>query len=274
MREFTAGKYSLPIGSKTYIMGILNVTPDSFSDGGEYFSPEAAINRAYEIEGAGADILDIGGQSTRPGSTRISFQEELSRVKPVLEGLVGKLHIPISLDTYYYEVAKWAVDIGVDIINDVGGFVDKRMVTLAGEGKFGCVVMHSGKESSINDFFVDRINALNVAGVKSSKICLDPGIGFGKGYNENLKILANISKYKLDNFAFLVGASRKRVIREACGESVFRELMPGTIAAHTLTIAGGADIIRVHDVRESVQAARVADAILQVSGHNYLPRSR
>ena len=282
MRLWRAGRYSLPLGEKTYIMAIVNVTPDSFSDGGKYFSAEQAIRRALDAQEQGADIIDIGAQSTRPGFSPISAEEEAARLVPVLEGLRGRLHVPVSIDTFYPSVALESLRLGADILNDVTGFSDSEMIAAAAGADCGCIVMHNTAFSILPDapshdagheaepitervrgFFDRRGAELVRAGIAMERICFDPGIGFGKTLEENMGLLANTHLLTdgLDS-AFLMAASRKRVIGAPCGDPPFEQRMPGTIAAHTIAQCGGADILRVHDVPEAVQAARVADALL------------
>ena len=282
MRLWRAGRYSLPLGEKTYIMAIVNVTPDSFSDGGKYFSAEQAIRRALDAQDQGADIIDIGAQSTRPGFLPISAEEEAARLVPVLEGLRGRLHVPVSIDTFYPGVALESLRLGADILNDVTGFSDPEMIAAAAGADCGCIVMHNTAFSILPDapshdagheaepitervrgFFDRRGAELVRAGIAVERICFDPGIGFGKTLEENMGLLANTHLLTdgLDS-AFLMAASRKRVIGAPCGDPPFEQRMPGTIAAHTIAQCGGADILRVHDVPEAVQAARVADALL------------
>jgi dihydropteroate synthase len=267
VKTFQAGKFSLPLNEKTYIMGILNVTPDSFSDGGRFFSVENAVQHALEMREQGADIIDIGAQSTRPGYTPISPEQEWERLAPVLQALRGKLDVPVSVDTYFPQVAQAALENGADIINDVHGFTDEGMFKLAARSNCGCIIMHPcGAKgnilTAINEFFASKYKEAQANGIAQNRICFDPGVGFGKELEQNYQILANVDQIKFDGCAFLMAASRKRVIGAPCGNPPFEERLYGTIAAHTLAMAGGADILRVHDVAEAVQAARVADAIL------------
>lgn len=265
---FEAKEYKLPFGKHTYIMGILNVTPDSFSDGGKWNDVPRAVEHALEMQEQGAEILDVGAQSTHPGFAAIPAEEELARLAPVLEALRGKLHIPLSVDTFYPEVAQEAVALGADIINDVDGFDNPQMAQVAAQSGCGCVIMHHksgyphGMAQDIRAFFEERISLARQAGVAASHICLDPGIGFGKNFEENLEALRELRSMGIEGFAMLVGASRKRFIGQICEQPVAEERLAGTLAAHTLAIAGGAHILRVHDVLPAVQAARVADAIL------------
>lgn len=258
MNVFKAGKYTINLENRTGIMGILNVTPDSFSDGGLWNSPEKAAKRALEIQEMGADILDIGAQSTRPGFTKISAKEEMDRLLPVLEKLKDFIRIPISVDTFYPEVAKVAIEFGVSIINDVSGFSEK-MFEVASNSDCGIVIMHNGEDVNIKKFFQNKITTSCSFGISKERICLDPGIGFSKDRIQDRRMINNLDKLKIEGIPILVGISRKRVISEVSGNS--DNLLPGTIAANTLAIDRGANIIRVHDVKEAVLAAKVLDAI-------------
>lgn len=273
MANWNLGNYSFALGKKTYIMGILNVTPDSFSDGGKYLEPANAAARALEMQEQGADIIDIGAQSTRPGHTRISPGEEGGRLIPVLDALRGKLFVPVSVDTFYPQVAALALEHGASAINDVAGFSDPGMFRLAAQSGCGCIIMHNGELHDggcggdevlkrVKSFFELRLRQAEEYGISRERICFDPGVGFGKTQEENLKLLANVAEMKLAGCAFLMAASRKRVIGAPCGDPPFQKRLAGTIAAHTIAQAGGADILRVHDVGEAVQAALVADAVL------------
>lgn len=266
---FIAGNYRFPLGERSYIMGILNVTPDSFSDGGKYQESSRAIERALEMQEQGADIIDVGGQSTRPGYAQIPWQEEWVRLEPVLKEVCTKLKIPVSVDTFYPQVAERALDAGVSIINDVTGFSSEMWEVARKYPGCGCVVMH-WKEllpeedaiKAVRHFFEKKKQEALLYGIEPARLCMDPGIGFGKSFEQNLALLAGVAEEKIPGVAFLMAASRKRVIGQPCGNPPFEERMPGTLAAHTLALAGGADFLRVHDVKESVQAARVADAVL------------
>ena len=267
-RVFRAGRYTLPLGEKTYIMGICNVTPDSFSDGGEFFAPDNAIAHALQMQQQGADVIDIGGQSTRPGYQRISPREEWERLAPVLEGLRGRLQVPLSVDTFYPEVAALACEHGADIINDVSGF-SQEMWEVAAQYACGCVVMHPcGEEEEIlqrvHTFFLGKQEEAARYGIASDRLCMDPGIGFGKTYEQNLSLIRRVEEYRLPDCMLLMAASRKRGIGQPCGNPPFRERMAGTLAAHTAAQLAGADMLRVHDVEEAVQAARVTDALLHL----------
>ncbi len=265
---FHAGRHSFPLGERTYIMGILNVTPDSFSDGGRYDDPGRAAERALEMEREGADILDIGAQSTRPGFTPVSAEEEWARLAPVLERLRSRLRIPISVDTFYPEVARRALYAGAEIINDVDGMENPDMLTVLRGSGCGYVVMHSqsdgypfGVAEGVRRFLAGRVLRALEAGVDRGRICIDPGIGFGKTHEENLELIRDLKEVQIMGCALLVGASRKRVIALSCGDPPVEKRLYGTIAAHSIAIFNGADIVRVHDVAEAKQAVLVADAI-------------
>lgn len=260
---FKCGKYSFDLSKKKYVMGILNVTPDSFSDGGKWFKPDLAIKRALEIQSQGADMLDIGAQSTRPGYVKISPQEEWERLKDVFEGLKGKIKIPISIDTFYPEVAEKALSLGANIVNDVTGFKNKEMFKVVSKSECGLIIMHDGKISDTANFFEKQIAEANKNLIDLSRICLDPGIGFGKTYEENLFILGNTENFRVKDRAILIGASKKRVIGMACGDLTTEQRLPGTIAAHSAAMLAGADIIRVHDVPEAVQSAKIIEKIIE-----------
>ena len=261
---FQAGEFSLPL-DRTYVMGILNVTPDSFSDGGKYLDPTAALERALEMKAEGADLIDVGGQSTRPGYTAISPEEEWERIRDVLPALVKKTGLPISVDTFYPWVAQRALEAGASILNDVTGFGPEMLAVAAGS-RCGCIVMDPGTTGGdicarVRGFFLDRLEAAQRAGIARERLCFDPGVGFGKTVEESLDLIAHVERTKVEGCAFLMAASRKRVTGAFCGNPPFEERLPATLAAHTASILGGADLVRVHDVKEAVQAARMADAL-------------
>ncbi|WP_283609159.1 dihydropteroate synthase [Faecalispora anaeroviscerum] len=272
MSGFQAGKYFLSLNGPACIMGILNVTPDSFSDGGQSFRPENAVARALEMQEQGAGMIDIGGQSTRPGFTAIPPQEEWARIEPVLKALAGRFSVPVSVDTFYPQVAALALSAGADVINDVNGFTDPGMFPAVLQSGCGCIIMHNGhvlQENTEEDilvrvrrFFEDKLRQAQGMGIAPERICFDPGVGFGKTYEENLRLLANVDAVRIEGCAFLMAASRKGVIGKSCGNPPAADRMPGTLAAHTLAQAGGAQLLRAHDVLEAVQAAQVAHAVL------------
>ena len=268
---------TLLLGERTLVMGVLNVTPDSFSDGGVYLDADAAVARALEIERAGADILDIGGESTRPGSQGISAAEEMRRILPVLEKLRGRLKIPISVDTSKSEVAEAAAYQGAEILNDVTALrADPRLADIARRRKLPLILMHMRGDprtmqkkpfarNVLRDVSAGLRHAVAIArraGVAKSQIVLDPGIGFGKSAAQNFVLLQKLPELARLGFPLLVGVSRKGFIGRALGGVPEGERVWGTAAAVTASILGGAHIVRVHDVAEMVQVARVTDAIL------------
>lgn len=250
----------LEYGEKVLVMGIVNVTPDSFSDGGDHFSAPDAVECALRLEAEGADIIDIGGQSTRPGHTPVSDTEEWARLEPVLKALEGKLAVPVSVDTYYPLVAENALKSGADIINDVSGVISRKMAEIVKFHRAGWILMHNGAGTpdDVRDFFEKSVDDCLKLGIDKSQLCLDMGIGFGKSYEESMYLLANVSRYKIDGFPLLLGTSRKRVIGQGSEQDNPKERVYGNIAADTAAILGGADIIRVHDVKNEKQGILMA----------------
>lgn len=247
-------------GKKVLVMGIVNVTPDSFSDGGEHFSVKDAVACALELEAQGADIIDIGAQSTRPGHIPVSDKEEWQRLEPVLGELKGKLHVPVSVDTYYPYVAQNAFKIGVDIINDVSGIISPDMAKIVKNTGCGWIIMHNGAASpaDIKDFFEKSAARCIELGIDKSQLCFDMGIGFGKDYDESMTLLANVGAYKLPDYPLLLGTSRKRVIGAGSNQDNPKKRIYGNIAADTAAILGGVDIIRLHDVENEKQGILMA----------------
>ncbi|MCD7797377.1 MAG: dihydropteroate synthase [Clostridiales bacterium] len=250
-------------GSKILIMGIVNVTPDSFSDGGDYFDSDTAVKHALELERDGADIIDIGAQSTRPGHIPISAEEEWARLKAVLDALYGVLSVPISVDTYYPYVAEKSAQKGVQTINDVSGVVNPETAKVV--KKYGCgwVIMHSGHGTpqTVKTFFENAVSQCENLGIDKSHICLDMGIGFGKDYDEDMALIANVRDYKIDGCPLLLGTSRKRVIGKASNQDEPKNRVYGNIAADTAAILGGVDIIRLHDVKNEKQGVLTAQRL-------------
>lgn len=267
MAVFEGKRFHFDIGKRTYVMGILNVTPDSFSDGGQFFDPETAIRHALLMQQQGADIIDIGAESTRPGHIPVSPEEEQRRLQPILRTLCETLDIPVSVDTLNPETADWALSEGVAIINDVSGVFVPEMAEAVLRHDAGWIITHGADADSVtasenvSDFFSVMLKKCRQIGIPESRICLDPGIGFGKSRAEDYSVLRNLQYVYRSGCALLVGASRKRLIGEASGESDPQKRLAGTVACHTAAVAGGADILRVHDVFEGVQGARVADAL-------------
>lgn len=262
------------------VMAILNVTPDSFSDGGRYASLDAALDRVEEIIGEGADIIDIGGESTRPGSRRVTADEECARVLPVIAAIRERFDVPVSIDTSKAEVARAAVEAGAEIINDIAGLRwDPEIADMAAATGAGLVLMHSRGEFGtmhtqppVHDVIEGVTSGLrhSVAGarqrgVRNEQIVLDIGIGFGKTPEQNLELLAKLDKLSssLEGFPLLVGASRKSFIAKTLGDMPPEERLPASLAAAAVAVVNGARVIRAHDVGETVQAVRLAAAILE-----------
>lgn len=263
------GPYTLEYGKKTLIMGILNVTPDSFSDGGKYKSLEAALRHGEEMVKAGADIIDIGGESTRPGHEKISDQEELERVVPVIELLSRELDVPLSIDTYKAEVAKHSLAAGAHIINDIwGAKADPVIANVAAETGAPIILMHNRHDQPYHHFLRDVQNDLyesiriaKEAGVADEKIILDPGIGFAKKLNENLCLMRNLDIMIKMGYPVLLATSRKSMIGKTLNLPV-EERVEGTGASICLGIQQGCHIVRVHDVLEMSRMAQMMDAML------------
>ena len=257
-------------GSRTYVMGVVNVTPDSFSGDGLAGRTRDAVEQALAFEAEGADIIDVGAESTRPGHAPVSVEEELSRLMPVLEGIVKAVSIPVSADTYKPEVGRQAVETGAAMLNDVWGpQVGEGIAEVAAESGLPLVLMHNQVGTAYDDVVPDVISSLRqaaetamAAGVQREKIILDPGIGFGKTADHNLEILNRLEELKAAGYPLLVGTSRKSTIGLVLDLPV-EERLEGTAATVALAIAGGADIVRVHDVREMVRVARMSDAIVR-----------
>lgn len=272
-------------GEKTYLMGILNVTPDSFSDGGSFSSIDDAVKKAICMEKDGADFIDVGGESTRPGSQPISEEEEMNRVIPVIEELVKKIKIPISIDTYKSNVAKHAIDKGVIMVNDITALRgDKRLSSVVRDNNVYLCLMHmKGKPRSmqinptyediikeISDFLVERIEIALSSGINEDKIIIDPGLGFGKrtgkGTEDNCEIINRLDELKKLGYPILVGPSRKSFIGNICGGKVqlpVGERLEGSLAAACISIVNGADIVRVHDVKQTRICIDLVDRIVR-----------
>ena len=271
---FAAGDFRFPLGKKTYVMGILNYTPDSFSDGGRFFSPETALERALEIEKQGADIIDIGANSTRPGAEILGEAEELRRLSEVIECLKGRVSLPVSVDTFYPACAGYALANGAVIINDVSGAFSAEIAAAVKKHGAAYIVTHNpcgadgeeqypdGAPVAVRQFFLDCLEKAADAGLDFSHLCLDPGFGFGKSRDDDREILGDLRLLKFSGIALLAGLSRKRFTSPYEG-SAPAERDITTSAANALAIAGGADIIRVHNVAFAVQTAALADKIIR-----------
>lgn len=279
MGYFRGKGFSFPLQTRTYIMGILNVTPDSFFDGGKWNDPENAVRHALEMEKDGADLIDIGAQSTRPGHKNLSDQEELSVLQTCLDAVLEAVHVPVSVDTFYPLVADYALSRGAAIVNDVSGVFTPEMAEVVRKHDAGWIVMHSGKSDSdsvaayrngvcddVWTFFQDMKAKCSKAGILPERLCFDIGIGFGKSNTDNLALLRALHDLKETDCALLTALSCKRVIANTTG-AAGEDLLYGTIAADTLAIAAGTDFIRVHHVKEAKLAAKMADALTRGESH-------
>lgn len=274
MAVWHCGRFELAL-TRPLVMGIVNVTPDSFSDGGQCEDAERAIAHARELVLAGADIIDVGGESTRPGSDEVSPGEEARRVVPVIRALAEDIAVPLSIDTRHADVARQCIAAGASIINDVSGFRDPAMVELAAERDAGLVVMHMlGEPKTMQsephyedvvvevwEYLVSRAAVLEAAGVARERIVLDPGIGFGKTTAHNIAILRGLETIASAGYPVLVGASRKRFIGELTDVAEPRERVAGSVAVALWSCSVGAAVVRVHDVAETVQALRMWTAL-------------
>lgn len=274
MKKFLIGNKEFDLFNKSYTMGILNITPDSFSDGGKYLSKEEALKRALKIFEEGADIIDVGAESSRPGSEPVGEEEELKRLIPVLESLKD-LHIPISVDTYKAEVAKEAIKRGVSIVNDISGFKkDKNMAKIVAESGVYCVLMHMrknpidmqekpGYDNVVEDVIKELKESIKIAkdaGVQDDKIILDPGIGFAKDLKHNLELIKNIEKFKSLGYPLLLGVSRKKFIGTIL-ETLPEDRLEGSLAVASYITGKIPAIMRVHDVKETVKVLKIINAI-------------
>lgn len=261
-REFhTAGR--------TYVMGILNVTPDSFSDGGKWTDRDNALRRVEEMIAEGMDILDIGGESTRPGYTQLPEDEEIARVAPIIEAVKNNFDIPISLDTYKGDVAFAGIQAGADMINDIWGLKhDNKIASVIARSGLPCCLMHNRKEALYQDFMQDMaadlaetLHLAKKAGISDDRIILDPGIGFAKDYNQNLEVLNSLEELKVFGHPLLLGCSRKSVIGLTLDLPV-EERLEGTLATTVVGVMKGCSFVRVHDIKENVRAIRMTEAIM------------
>ena len=277
VKLWKCGRFDLELGAKTYLMGIVNATPDSFS--GDGVAADKAVARALKMVEEGADMLDIGGESTRPGAQPVSLDEELRRVIPVVEQLVARIEIPLSVDTTKAAVARRALDAGASIVNDISGATfDAEMFGALANSACGVILMHlraapqamewsrkSGGQSDVLaevlDFWRARRRAANQAGIEDERLCFDAGFGFGKSVEENLELIRRGRELSDFGFPTLSGTSRKSTIGKILTGAPVEERLMGTAATVALAIAGGADMVRVHDVRAMRDVVRVSDAI-------------
>lgn len=269
-RTVNCGGLEITLGERTVVMGILNVTPDSFSDGGQFYDFSVAIERAKQMVAEGADIIDVGAESTRPTSTALSLEDELERIIPIVETLVKEIDVPISVDTYKADVARKCAEIGAHIINDVwGGKADPNMAATVAEINLPYIIMHNQRGTEYRDLMGDitkslreSIEASLKAGVKEDNIIIDPGIGFGKDYEQNLEVMYRIEELKSLGFPILLGTSRKSMIGNTLDLPVDQRI-EGTAATVSYGITKGADIVRIHDVKEMVRVVKMTDAMVR-----------
>ena len=275
MKEISCGNKEIILGKRTLVMGILNVTPDSFSDGGKYNNLDSAMKQAEKLISEGADIIDVGGESTRPGHTQITSEEEISRVVPIIEKISKNLDTIISIDTYKYDVAEEAIKAGANIINDIWGLqYDKgEMAELVKKSNLPIIVMHNQNDEiyskdimlSLREFFEKTYKIADKYGIDRDKIILDPGLGFGKNAEQNIEVLSRLNELK-DMGSILLGASKKRFIGKLLNDLPFDERVEGTVATTVIGIEKGVDIVRVHNVLENKRACLVADGIYRKRG--------
>ena len=263
------GNREFKITGATYVMGILNVTPDSFSDGGKWRDKDKALKHVEEMLSQGMDIVDVGGESTRPGYTLLSEEEEISRVVPIIEAIKENFEVPISLDTYKSKVAKAGILAGADLINDIWGLkYDKEMAKVIADSKLPCCLMHNRSQAVYQSFVEDVISDLaetlqlaKEAGIDEDKIILDPGVCFGKTYEQNLEIINRLEELKKLGYPLLLGCSRKSVIGLTLNLPT-NEREEGTLVTTVMGVMKGCSFVRVHDVLKNVRAVRMTEAIL------------
>ena len=276
MMEITCGKFFLDLSSPA-VMGILNLTPDSFSDGGRFNDCDSAVRHALAMVNQGAAIIDIGGESTRPGAQAVTVQQELDRVMPVVEAVVAELPVPVSVDTSKPGVMRAAISAGAGMINDVMALRSKGAIEAVSDaGNVAVCLMHmQGKPRTmqtnphygdvvreVRDFLLERASVCEKGGIASSRILLDPGFGFGKMLEHNLALLKNIGQLAGEGYPLLVGISRKSMIGQLLGEVPVERRLHGSVAAAVIAAMQGASILRVHDVRETVDALKIVEALL------------
>ena len=275
MKKISCGNKKIILGERTLVMGILNVTPDSFSDGGKYNNLDSAMKQAEKLILDGADIIDVGGESTRPGHIQISSEEEISRVVPIIEKISKNLNTIISIDTYKYDVAEEAIKAGANIINDIWGlqYDNGEMAELVKKSKLPIIAMHNQNDEiyskdimlSLREFFEKTYKIADKYGIDRDKIILDPGLGFGKNVEQNIEVLSRLNELK-DMGSILLGASKKRFIGKLLNDLPFDERVEGTVATTVIGIEKGVDIVRVHNVLENKRACLVADGIYRKRG--------
>jgi dihydropteroate synthase len=269
LRVFKTKRKSLELGNQTHVVGILNLTPDSFSDGGEYLDQASAVEFFHKMVEAGASIIDIGGESTRPNHLPVSIEEEMSRVVPFVEKIRSQTNCLISIDTSKSEVAKAALEAGADIINDIWGAQrDPRMADVIAEYEAGCILMHnresplSNGENLMNEILVFLKKSIQIVlerGVNPEGICIDPGLGFGKNYSDNWEIMRNLERLHDLEVPVLLGASRKSMLAQLLTIKEPKDRLSGTLATTALAAMSRIDFVRVHDVKENIECAKVID---------------
>ena len=273
------GNKEFDVKSHTYVMGILNVTPDSFSDGGNFTEADRALFRVEEMLKEGAAIVDVGGESTRPGYVPVSEEEEIHRICPIIEAVKSRFDVPVSLDTYKSKVAMAGIGAGADLINDIWGlqYSDKvnsvkqpEMAEVIAKAEVPCCLMHNRQLAEYQNFMEDVaadissiLHKAQKAGIKGDRIILDPGVGFGKTYEQNLEIINRLEELKVFGYPILLGASRKSVIGLTLDLPVV-ERLEGTLVTTVMAVMKGCSFVRVHDVKENVRAIRMAEAILKI----------
>jgi len=285
MSMLKIGKKTFDLDKRTLIMGILNVTPDSFSDGGKHFSTDDAVKHALLMEKEGADIIDIGGESTQPSAKTISLDEEMNRTIPVIEHLIEEISIPVSIDTYKSDVARRALDLGVGMVNDISALkTDRNLASVVAEYEVPICLMHMKGNprnmqinptygdvvKEIHDFLKERAEFALFCDIKKENIIIDPGIGFGKrtgrGIEDNCEILRRLSEFKNLGFPVMIGASRKNFIGNVCGGDnplPVSDRLEGSLAAACLAVINGVNIVRVHDVKETRRCVDLVDCIIR-----------
>ncbi|MCG6837338.1 dihydropteroate synthase (plasmid) [Fusobacterium vincentii] len=275
MKKISCGSKEIILGERTLVMGILNVTPDSFSDGGRYNNLDSAMKQAERLISEGADIIDVGGESTRPGHIQITSEEEISRVVPIIEKISKNLDTIISIDTYKYDVAKEAIKVGANIINDIWGlqYDNGEMAELVKKSNLPLIAMHNQNDEVYNkdimlilrEFFEKTFKIADKYGIDRDTIILDPGLGFGKNVEQNIEVLSRLNELK-DMGSILLGASKKRFIGKLLNDLPFDERVEGTVATTVIGIERGVDIVRVHNVLENKRACLVADGVYRKRG--------
>ena len=264
------GNKEFDLKNRTYVMGILNVTPDSFSDGGKFNTLDAALFHAEEMVSEGADIIDIGGESTRPAHVQVTDQEEIERVVPAIEAIKARFDVPVSVDTYKGNVAEAALAAGADLLNDIWGFkYDDKIAKVAAVAGVPCCLMHNREKAEYKNFMEDFLDDLRECvaiarhnGVKDENIILDPGVGFGKTYEMNLEVMNHLERMNELEFPWLLGTSRKSMIGLAL-DLPSDQRLEGTLATTVIGVVKGCSIVRVHDVKENLRAIQMTKAILK-----------